>query len=372
MRIFVFQNGNIKENDSLTIPKRPPSPESDYLWIACTRDEFGSRQKEIQAALMALSGIQLVDLHISDLLNPYIPSHYDYTYQYDILVFRRLSTASGSNETRAKDAQSMPRRHRGGPPILRHIDTQPIGFALFDKILLSVHSADCPVRDMIASRLLNSGVTEPRVGTRPPSGAADLMLRIISLIVDGFLELRRDLSHQLDRWQMELLDPKSRFDNWSAMLDARLTLHYLDEVCEDHRAAIQDWIQSVKDWPEPDTPQQHREIDLLKVRSRDVLEHIERVAHHVRRLEQSTETAVQMHFNAQGHRTNNIMRTLTTLTAIFLPLNLIAAIFGMNFDSLPLIHQHAGFWWATGTMGIIAAALSIFFWRKSYLARSNR
>ena len=156
------------------------------------------------------------------------------------------------------------------------------------------------------------------------------------------------------------------------MLDARLTLHYLDEVCEDQRVAIQDWIEAVKMWPEAPTPQLHRERDLLQVRSRDVLEHIERVTHHIRRLEHSTETAVQMHFNAQGHRTNNIMRTLTTLTAIFLPLNLIAAIFGMNFDSLPLIHRHEGFWWATGAMLAIATTLSIFFWRKSYLSRSSR
>ncbi len=74
------------------------------------------------------------------------------------------------------------------------------------------------------------------------------------------------------------------------------------------------------------------ELDLLKVRSRDVLERIERVVHHVRRLEQSTETVVQMHFSVQSNRTNDIMRTLTALTAVFLPLNLIAGIFGMNFE----------------------------------------
>ena len=69
------------------------------------------------------------------------------------------------------------------------------------------------------------------------------------------------------------------------------------------------------------------------MRSRDVLEHIERVLTHVRRLESSAETAVQMHFSAQSHRTNDIMRTLTVLTAIFLPLNLVTGFFGMNFEA---------------------------------------
>ena len=51
-----------------------------------------------------------------------------------------------------------------------------------------------------------------------------------------------------------------------------------------------------------------------------------------------------MHFSAQSHRTNDIMRTLTVLTAIFLPLNLITGFFGMNFEGLPLIHSPTGFW----------------------------
>jgi len=198
------------------------------------------------------------------------------------------------------------------------------------------------------------------------------MLRIVSQMVDGYLELRRELTRQLDHWQTELLSPRARFNNWGSLLDARMSLHHLDEICEDQRAAIQDWTDAVEAWPAAPTPAGQREQELLKVRSRDVLEHIERVVHHVRRLEQSAETAVQMHFNAQGNRTNDIMRTLTALTAIFLPLNLIAGIFGMNFEFIPFIHTAAGFWWAMGAMVLIATSLGVLFWRKRYLARTGR
>jgi Mg2+ and Co2+ transporter CorA len=61
------------------------------------------------------------------------------------------------------------------------------------------------------------------------------------------------------------------------------------------------------------------------------------------------------------------MRTLTVLTAIFLPLNLIAGIFGMNFEFIPLLHRQSGFWWAMMGMGAIAVGLSAYFWRKRYL-----
>lgn len=373
MRIFNINHAGVSESGSLDSLSSHLPPEQGYRWIACDRNEFAALHKQIQAALQSTCGMQLVDLHISDLLNSHIPSHYDFTSQYDVLVFRRL--AAGSNESplaQAADPSELP-MHRGGAPILKRIDTNPVGFAVFDQILLTVHPVNCSVLETYASRLLAAAFDESRAaGARLPTSPADLMLRIINLMVDGFLELRRELTHQLDHWQSELLNPKSRFNNWGSLLDARLTLHYLDEICEDQRAAMQDWIEAIKTWPDEFTPQLHRERDLLQVRSRDVLEHIERVVHHVRRLEQSVETSVQMHFNAQGHRTNDIMRTLTALTAIFLPLNLIAAIFGMNFDFLPLIHQHTGFWWALGGMVTIAISLSVLFWRKHYLARTGR
>ncbi|MEO8311742.1 MAG: CorA family divalent cation transporter, partial [Caldimonas sp.] len=115
---------------------------------------------------------------------------------------------------------------------------------------------------------------------------------------------------------------------------------------------------------------QRREREQLRVRSRDVLEHIERVLSHVRRLESSSETAVQMHFSEQSNRTNNIMRALTVLTAIFLPLNLVTGFFGMNFEGLPLIHSPTGFWITFLFMLALGVGMSIFFWRKRYLGRS--
>jgi Mg2+ and Co2+ transporter CorA len=83
------------------------------------------------------------------------------------------------------------------------------------------------------------------------------------------------------------------------------------------------------------------------------------------------ENAVQMHFSAQSNRTNEIMRTLTVLTAIFLPLNLLTGFFGMNFEGLPLIHSPRGFWIIFSLMLALGVGLSWFFWRKRYLTRSR-
>jgi Mg2+ and Co2+ transporter CorA len=372
MRIFTINGTSVAEIDSPGSLGTLRLPDQGYLWIACARPEFKLMQTQVQAVLQSLCGMQLVDLHVSDLLNQQLPSRYDYTSQYDLLVFRRLGTGASEGDP-AQPSQPLRRLPaRGGPPILRRIDTSPVGFAVFDHVLLTVHPSDCAARDAYASKLLSATADPHTAGSRLPGGPADMMLRIVNQMVDGYLELRRELTHQLDHWQTELLNPRTRFNNWSALLEARLSLHQLDEICEDQRAAVQDWTEALKTWPGTDTPTDQRERDLLQVRSRDVLEHIERVVNHVRRLEQSAETAVQMHFNAQSHRTNEIMRTLTVLTAVFLPLNLIAGIFGMNFEFIPLLHRSNGFWLAMVSMLLTALGLVIFFWRKRYLERSAR
>ena len=387
MRIFTIDGPLVAESVGQDPFVGLRLPERGYLWITCTRATFELMQAPIELALQSLCGAQLLDLHISDLLNQQLPSRYDYTSQYDLLVFRRLATKDAHADAKTappvQPLSFLPAR--GGVPILRRIDTSPVGFVVLERVLLSVHPTDCSVRDSYAARLLAAsgmaasakvdlGTPDGRsTGARGvPASPADMMLRIVNQMVDGYLALRRQLSHQLDHWQAELIDPRTKFNNWAALLNARLSLHQLDELCEDQRAAMLDWSESIKAWPVADTSASQRERDLLQVRSRDVLEHIERVVHHVQRLEQSAETAVQMHFNAQSHRTNEIMRTLTVLTAIFLPLNLIAGIFGMNFEFIPFLHQSNGFWFAMGAMLLIAVTLVLVFSRKRYLDRSPR
>ncbi len=113
-----------------------------------------------------------------------------------------------------------------------------------------------------------------------------------------------------------------------------------------------------------------------QLRARDLAEKIRweksRLSHQVRRMEQGAESVVQIHFSAQSHRTNNIMRTLTALTAIFLPMTLITGVFGMNHEFMPLLKDRYGFWITIGGMAMVAVVLGLVFWRKRYLERSGR
>jgi Mg2+ and Co2+ transporter CorA len=344
------------------LPAWPDSlPQDGFLWVGSARREFEVETARLQEALQRWTGAALFEPHVADLLSNQLPSHYDYTSAYDLMVFRRLAPGPGSEPLFVDAERGTMRSARAA---LAAIDTSPVGFAVFDRVLLTVHPTDCAVREHFAQRLATTAA-------RRPASPADLMLRMVNHMVDGYLDLRRLLTRQLGHVQAELLDPRSRFDDWSALLDARNALHGLEDTCEDQRSAIQEWIDALDEWPDEAEPEKRRERELLRVRSRDVLEHVERVLGHVRRLENSAESAVQMHFSALGHRTNDIMRTLTVLTAIFLPLNLITGFFGMNFDGLPLIHTSDGAWIALAMMIVIAGGLIWFFRSRRYLGRDD-
>lgn len=341
-------------------------PAEGFLWISYARKEFDQQYLELQLALQRWDCGQLVDLHIADLLNPQLASNFDYTSWYDLMIFQRLAAQPAGEEPAPDDVKA---NLAAAETALKNIDTSPLGFAVFDHVLITIHPDACSVREFFADKLgqLTEG-RDLRGSSRLPSSPAELMLRMVNHLVDNFLELRRQLSRHLGNLQRALMDGHTHFDNWPLLLTSRDALHRLEEISEDQRSAVQEWIDSLDEWPASDNAKIQRERELLRVRSRDVLEHIERVLTHVRRLESSSEAAVQMHFSALGHRTNAIMRTLTVLTAIFLPLNLITGIFGMNFDGLPLIHKASGFWFAFGLMLLVGLGLGLIFWRKRYLS----
>ncbi len=357
LRVFHLQSDRLVE-----LPQLPAElPARGFVWVGVSRDALEALLPELQSALHRWAGApvrggHLVDLHVSDLMNAQLPSTFDYTSWYDLLVFRRLVAL------KLDPASAAARR------TIEAIDTSPVGFTMFDRVLVSVHAADCQVRDYFAQRLTQLGQGgDARGASRLPTSPPDLMLRMTNHMVDGYLELRRQLTRQLGHLEEQLLNPRSHFNNWRMLLDSRNALHALEDTCEDQRSAMQDWLDALEEWPEPADNGAARDQELLRVRTRDVIEHIERVLSHVRRLEASAEGAVQLHFSALSNRTNSIMRTLTVLTAIFLPLNLITGIFGMNFDALPLIHSATGVWVAFGIMGVVAVSLGAFFWRKRYL-----
>jgi Mg2+ and Co2+ transporter CorA len=168
--------------------------------------------------------------------------------------------------------------------------------------------------------------------------------------------VREPFSRQLTQLQEDLLDPAKPLNDWRVLMDARRQARRLESLCEDQLEALHAWLRGSR-LPWRDTE---------AVRLRDEIEHIERVLQSASDQERDLEAAVQIHFASMSHRTNEIVRTLTVFSAIFLPLTFIVGIFGMNFEHMPELHTHYGYPLVMGAMGVLAAGLLWYFRRRGY------
>ncbi|MDB3906828.1 hypothetical protein N9355_05120 [Crocinitomicaceae bacterium] len=68
----------------------------------------------------------------------------------------------------------------------------------------------------------------------------------------------------------------------------------------------------------------------------------------------------------QGHKMNQIMKTLTVISAIFIPLTFLAGIYGMNFEYIPELKMHNSYFYLLGVMGTCVVGLILYFYRKKW------
>lgn len=369
MDIFLISDNQILP----TIEVPSGAPAGGFLWLDATHDEVAADPIEWRAKVEQATGIHIYDLHLADAVNLKHPSHFDSTQDYGLVVFRKLALLpengdAGISTSDLPDSESTKRKI---PPALSKLVTQPVTFLLMNHALITVHATKSRTIDAFRTRLLEykfraEGGTH---ASRPPTSPEELMLRLLNAMVDQYLELRQPLTTQIDRWQRALLSPARPFNDWLALLDARIELRKLDHMCEEQHDAIQELRDYFVDIFGNNDDSRAR--DLLLVRVNDIMEHITRVLNHARRLESSIESAVQIHFAAMAHRTSEIMRTLTVITALFMPLTVITGIFGMNFIEMPLLKDKGGFWIAIGLMSAVVIGMTLFFSRKRYLERRS-
>jgi magnesium transporter len=78
------------------------------------------------------------------------------------------------------------------------------------------------------------------------------------------------------------------------------------------------------------------------------------------------ESGINMYFSLQGHLMNQVMKTLTIIATIFIPLTFIAGIYGMNFSHMPELHWKWGYYAILILMLIITLLMVIYFKRKKW------
>lgn len=80
----------------------------------------------------------------------------------------------------------------------------------------------------------------------------------------------------------------------------------------------------------------------------------------------SLDSASNFYYSAQGQRMNEIMKTLTIFSVVFMPMTFVVGVYGMNFDHIPELHFKNGYFYALGLMVTLALIMIVYFKRKKW------
>lgn len=99
----------------------------------------------------------------------------------------------------------------------------------------------------------------------------------------------------------------------------------------------------------------------------DVLDHLSALVEASETLRDSVGIAVDVYLNSVNNRLNQVMKILTVISSIMLPLTLLSGIYGMNFEKMPGLHHPSGFYWMMGGMGSVVVGMLIYFKRSRWI-----
>ncbi len=193
------------------------------------------------------------------------------------------------------------------------------------------------------------------------SGSDYLAAMVVDGVVDGYFPVLEWYGESLESLETDVIEDPSR-----AVL-ARI--YSMKRELMSMRRAV---------WPLRDAlSSQLRDRSALI--ADDTVPYIRDTSDHVMQIVDVTETYrelagsfVDVYLSSVGHRTNEVMRVLTVIGSIFIPLTFIAGIYGMNFDEIPELHWRFGYpaFWVVSVM--VTALMLLLFRRLGWLGRGKK
>jgi magnesium transporter len=194
---------------------------------------------------------------------------------------------------------------------------------------------------------------DPRVLAR---GASSVVHELFDDMIDRFLPLMDRLDDEVDELEATILSgshPRTLeriFELKHALQRLRRIGIHQREIL--HRLSTTDlpWIPAAQ-----------------KPFFRDVYDHFVRVIDQTDGYREMVASSLDAHLSMQSHRMNEIMKVLTMISTIMLPLNFIAGLYGMNFDQMPGLHWKYGYQAAWVVMTFTGITMYTFFRRRHWL-----
>ncbi len=234
--------------------------------------------------------------------------------------------------------------------------TEQVSFILAKQYLLTVQEepeADTfnPVRDRIR---LNRGEVRRRKTDY-------LMYTLLDTIIDGFFPVLEDYGERLEALEDEVvLRPTKK--TLGKVYNLKRELLALRRAIWPQREAINILIRDSS----------HLMSHDVKIYLRDCYDHAVQVIDMIETYRELAASLMDVYLSSVSNRMNEVMKLLTVMSSIFIPLTFITGLYGMNFDpdespwNMPELEWYWGYPTVLAVMGAIATGLVGFFWRQGW------
>lgn len=237
-----------------------------------------------------------------------------------------------------------------------HAGTEQLGMFLGDDYLLTFHETESADLEPIRERIRQGRI-------RLTSGRPDYLgYSILDMVVDSYFPLLEHYGDELERLEhraVERADPATVPDLHALQRD----LMWLRRIVWPLRELLNTLLQEEHRFWHPET----------RIYLRDCYDHANRLLDTLESYRDFGTSLANLSLSLASHRMNEIMKVLTIIATIFIPLSFIASLYGMNFDTsasrwnMPELHWRWGYPFALGLMAGVAALLLLFFRRRGWL-----
>lgn len=192
-------------------------------------------------------------------------------------------------------------------------------------------------------------------------GADYLAYALLDTIIDGFYPVLEDYGERLEDLEDEVVLRPTR-KTIQEIYNLKRELLALRRAIWPQRDAINQLIRDRSHLISPE----------VRVYLRDCYDHAVQVMDMVESYRELTSGMMDVYMSSVSNRMNEVMKLLTVVSSIFIPLTFIAGVYGMNFDpdaspwNMPELDWYWGYPAVLLGMGTIALFLIVFFWRKGW------
>ncbi len=235
--------------------------------------------------------------------------------------------------------------------------TEQVSIFLIDGIVITIQErpGDClePVRHRIANNL-------GRIRRRR---ADYLAYAIFDAIIDGYFPLVDAFADRLDEAGV-MLESGGNRQLPLHLHSIRGELLLIRKVMNQHRIAIMNVLREEGELISHDT----------SLFFRDCQDHVQQIIEAADTDRETCGEVRELYFAMLGEKNNDVMKVLTIIATIFIPMSFVAGIYGMNFDpkaselNMPELHWAFGYPFALSLMALMAGGLLAFLYRKGWLS----